>query len=107
MVFPLEELQHAENNPDFFQDCIILIFWNDVVAEFNESLLMKLLGEVYTYNSIDNVDINEDEIDYIPQEFLQSQMPSGLPPSKFNLKVGTLIILLRNLYPILAEFNGI
>lgn len=70
MVFLLEELQHAENNPGFFQDCVILTFWNDVVAEFNESFLMKLLGEVYIYNFINNIDINEDKIDYISQEFL-------------------------------------
>lgn len=68
---------------------------------------MKLLGEIYIYNFIDNMDINENKTDYIPQEFLQSQMPSRLPPSKFNLKVGTPIILFRNLYPALGECNGI
>ena len=69
------------------------------MAEFNESLLMKLPEEVHTYDSVDSVDINEDEIDHIPQEFLRSQIPSGLPPSKLNLKAGVPIILLRNLYP--------
>ena len=72
MVFPLEELQHAGNNPGFFRDRVILTFRNDVVAEFNESLLMKLPGEVHTYDSVDSVDINEDETDHIPQEFLRS-----------------------------------
>ena len=35
MVFPLKELQHAESNTGFFQDCVILTFRNDMVAEFN------------------------------------------------------------------------
>ena len=93
MVFLLEELQHARNYPSFFRDCIILIFWNDLLAEFNKSFLMKLPGEVYTCNSVDSVDINENEMDHIPQEFLQSQILSGLPLSKLNLKVGAPIIL--------------
>lgn len=42
------------------------------MAEFNKSLLMKLPGELHTYDSIDNVDINEDETNHIFQEFLQS-----------------------------------
>ena len=105
-VFPLEELQHAGNNPGFFRDRVILTFRNDVVAEFNESLLMKLPGEVHTYDSVDSVDINEDETDHIPQEFLRSQTPSGLPPSRLNLKVGAPIILFRNLYPASGECNG-
>ena len=106
LVFPLEKLRHAANNLGFFQDCVILTFRNDVVAEFNESLLMKLPGEVHTYDSVDSVDINEDETDHIPQEFLRSQILSGLPPSKLNLKVGAPIILLRNLYPASGECNG-
>ena len=106
MVFPLEELQHAGNNPGFFRDRVILPFRNNVVAEFNESLLMKLPGEVHTYDSVDSDDINENETDHIPQEFLRSQTPSGLPPSRLNLKVGAPIILLRNLYPASGECNG-
>ena len=76
------------------------------MAEFNYSLLMKLPGEVHIYDSVDSVDINEDETDHIPQEFLQSQTPSGLPPSRLNLKVGASIILLRNLYSASGECNG-
>ena len=91
IVFPLKELQHAGNNPGFFQDCVILTFQNDVMAEFNKSFLMKLPGEIHIYDSIHTVDINKDETDHIPQEFLQSQTPSGLAPSKLNLKVGALL----------------
>ena len=76
------------------------------MAEFNESLLMKLPGEIHIYDSVDSVDINQDKTDQIPQEFLRSQTPSGLPPSRFNLKVGAPIILLRNLYPASGECNG-
>lgn len=76
------------------------------MAEFNESLLTKLLRDVHTYDSIDSVDINKDGTDHIPQEFLRSQTPSGLPPSRLNLKVGTPIILLCNLYLALGDCNG-
>ena len=31
---------------------------------------MKFLDEIYIYNSVDNVDINENKIDHISQEFL-------------------------------------
>ena len=74
-IFPQEELQRAGNNPGFFRDRVILTFRNDVVAEFNESLLLKLPGEIHTYDSIDTVDINEDKTDHIPQEFLRSLTP--------------------------------
>lgn len=64
-IFPQEELQQARNNPGFFWDWVILTFRNDVVAEFNKSLLTKLPGEVYTYDSVDSMDINKDETDHI------------------------------------------
>lgn len=60
----------AGNNPGFFGDYVILTFENDVVAEFNESLLIKLAKEIHTYDSIDTVNINKNKYDYIPQEFL-------------------------------------
>ena len=43
LVFPNQELQLAGNNPLFFRDQVILTFCNNVVSEFNESLLTKLL----------------------------------------------------------------
>lgn len=43
-----------------------------MVVEFNKSLLMKLLEEVHTYESVENDNINEDKTDYISQKFLQS-----------------------------------
>lgn len=61
--------------------------------------------EIYTYDSIDSIDINEDETDHILQEFLQFLTLSGLSFSKLNLKVGALIILLCNLYPASKECN--
>ena len=68
--------------------------------------MTKLPGDVYIYNFVDRVDINEDGTDHIPQEFLRSQTPSGLPTSRLSLKVGAPIILLRNLYPASGEYNG-
>lgn len=70
MIFPLKELEYAGNYPGLFRDYIILTFWNDVLAEFNKSLLIELLGEIHIYDFIDNIDINEDNMDHISQEFL-------------------------------------
>ena len=75
------------------------------MAEFNKSLLMKWPGKVYTYDAIDNVDINKVKTDHISQEFLRSQIPSGLSHFKLNLKVGAFIILFCNLYLTSKEDN--
>lgn len=39
------------------------------MAEFNKSLLIKLLRKIHIYNFVDSIDINEDKIDHILQEF--------------------------------------
>lgn len=85
-VFPSVELQNSAQNATFFRDRAILTFRNDVVADFNQKLLDKLPGELYTYDSIDVVEDNAEERQHLPQEFLRSLMPSGLPPSTLCLK---------------------
>lgn len=72
MLFLLKNLQHTKNNFSFIWDCVIFTFWNNVIAEFNKYFLIKLSSEVYTYNFVDNVNVNENKTDYIPQQFLQS-----------------------------------
>lgn len=54
----------------FFQNHVILIIQNDVVAEFNKSFLIKLPGEVYIHNYIGSINMNEDKIHHIPQALL-------------------------------------
>lgn len=58
----------------------------------------KVIGDFKHYKSVDTVCNIEDTVHY-PQEFLNSLNPAGLPPHELKLKVGTPIMLLRNLSP--------
>ncbi|CAF4891106.1 unnamed protein product [Pieris macdunnoughi] len=69
-----------------------------VFNEINNLIMQKVPGEVKCYKSIDTVTNIEDAVHY-PQEFLNSLNPAGLPPHELSLKVGTPIMLLRNLRP--------
>ena len=57
-----------------------------------------LPSETKTYLSADSVncDDNEEAQNY-PMEFLNSLTPSGMPPHCLNLKVGSIVMLLRNI----------
>jgi hypothetical protein len=69
---------------------------NDIVRELNHTLLQSLPGQTITYKSIDTVPDIDNIVNY-PVEFLNSVIPSGMPPHKLELKEGTPIMLLRNL----------
>ncbi|XP_029636894.1 uncharacterized protein LOC115212194 [Octopus sinensis] len=64
--------------------------------DFNNILMNKLPGEIFTYNSIDIV---VDDIVNYPIEFLNSLQPHGTGPHRLRLKKWTRIMLLRNLTP--------
>lgn len=51
-----------------------------------------------TYLSIDSI-IDSDQTVIYPVEFLNTLVPSGLRPHKLQLKVGAIIMILRNLDP--------
>lgn len=68
------------------------------LIQLNNDVLSLVVGDEQTYASIDTIvsDDPNDEIDFQP-EFLHEQCPSGLPPHLLRLKVGAMILLLRNL----------
>ncbi|XP_050064807.1 ATP-dependent DNA helicase pif1-like [Aphis gossypii] len=76
----------------------ILAARNVNVNEINFHIQQILPGDLMSFKSIDTV-INENEIVNFPTEFLNSLDLPGMPPHNLQLKIGSSIILLRNLNP--------
>jgi ATP-dependent DNA helicase PIF1 len=76
----------------------ILTPHNDDALDVNEEVLNRLPGAVLTSHSIDGVECDDPmEAAHYPVEFLNSLTPSGMPVSKLRLKVGCVVMLLRNI----------
>lgn len=73
----------------------------------NDIIISKLPGQEKVYFSADqnmSDDIN-DQLNF-PVEFFNSLSPSGFPPHKLTLKVGTIVMLIKNLYRKKKLCNG-
>lgn len=88
----------STKTPSWFQERAILSPTNDQVYKINDMILLKFNAPTKVYYSIDTVLDAEEAIHY-PTEFLNYLSPSGTPPHKLILKIGSPIILLRNLSP--------
>ncbi|RCN29467.1 hypothetical protein ANCCAN_24774 [Ancylostoma caninum] len=71
---------------------------NDGVNKIDTEIQNQLRGPAATYESIDTVVDREQAVCY-PTEFLNSLESPGMPPHRLVLKVGSLIMLLRNMDP--------
>ncbi|EPB68564.1 hypothetical protein ANCCEY_12347 [Ancylostoma ceylanicum] len=106
VVASLEELVDkvfsdiSENfrNHQWLCDRAILAPMNESVNNINVQIQDQLPGSVTTYESIDTVVDSEQAVCY-PTEFLNSLEPPGMPPHRLILKVGSPIMLLRNIDP--------
>lgn len=83
---------------DWLCERAILTPKNDRAAIINDILLKSFQGEEMEYRSVDTVLQTDDAVHY-PVEFLNTLNPPGFPPHKLLLKIGTPIMLLRNLNP--------
>ncbi|XP_026471532.1 uncharacterized protein LOC113375801 [Ctenocephalides felis] len=81
---------------EWLQERAILAATNLDVHEINLKIQQILPGYEFTFKLVDTV-IDPDEIVNYPVEFLNSLDLPGMPPHKLLLKVGSPIILLRNL----------
>ena len=98
-VYPPALLQQVYTNLYIFYGRAILTVCNNTVAAINNTILHSLNGPKSVFYSIDTIeqdDLNTENTP--PLELLQSFNPTYLPPAWLCLKVGALIILLRNLY---------
>lgn len=94
---------HSGESSDFGK--AILCSTNQEALELNEKVLEILNGNCKEYRSIDSTE-EADEFGQYPMEFLNSLTPMGMPPHRLRLKIGAVIMLLRNLNTKLGLCNG-
>ncbi|KAL6557987.1 hypothetical protein OROMI_018337 [Orobanche minor] len=89
----------------------ILAPTNDIVEKINDHVMSKMSGEVVEYLSSDSICKTEEDMtdneDVFSPEFLNTIKCSGLPNHVIRLKVGCLVMLLRNIDQARGLCNGI
>ncbi|EAU86521.2 transcriptional factor B3 [Coprinopsis cinerea okayama7 len=90
----------------YFLDRMILAPRNADVSDLNEGILDKMAGQKRTYVSADELLTESSASHPVPIEFLRTVNASGLPPGELSMKLGSPLILLRNLSPKHGLCNG-
>ncbi|UYV70293.1 hypothetical protein LAZ67_7002421 [Cordylochernes scorpioides] len=86
---------------------VILTPKNTDSLEINEKVLDRLPNRSQCFLSVDSVECeNVEEQNNYPTEFLNSLTPTGMPPHRLNLKIGAIVMLLKNLNPKQGLCNG-
>lgn len=87
------------HDTDWLYERAILAPLNDTVDELNFLIQEKLIGvRSRTYLSRDQTVDPAEAVNY-PIEYINSVMVNGVPPHELVLKLGSVIMLLRNLRP--------
>jgi len=92
----------------YFLNCIILCPKNNQVHDINETNLQQFnpTAEIHILRSVDSMSKEDGMHHAYPVEFFQQLNAGGLPPALLCLKVGSPVILLRNLDPGEGLCNG-
>ncbi|KAK9714758.1 hypothetical protein RND81_06G117800 [Saponaria officinalis] len=102
-------LQSELWNPSYFQERAILAPTHEIVEVVNDYVLSLIPGDERLYLSFDEVskdDTNIGERDLYSTQFLNSIRCSGLLNHQLRLKVGAMVMLLRNIDQSRGLCNG-
>ena len=110
-VYSSESLIQALDNSSLLNKSAILTSKNSAVDSINEEVLKLMPEKPITLISADEADYlnkenNNNEVYRVSNEYLQTLNPGNFPPAKLTLKVGCIVMLLRNLNPQRGLCNG-
>ncbi len=94
------------SNSKYLVERAILTPKNVDVYAINTIIMNQFPGEAIEYFSADTIEEQTNSEHQYPMEFLNSLTIGGLPPHKLSLKIGSPIILLRNINPSDGLCNG-
>lgn len=94
-IYPSIEKNYL--NKTWLSERTILVTKNDVVKRINEKIQDMIPGEEKIYKSIDTMMNQDDNNLNFPTEFLNSLNPPGMSSHELKLKIGSPVILIRNL----------
>jgi ATP-dependent DNA helicase PIF1 len=102
LVFP--NLNENILDSTYITSRVLLSTRNNWVDMINVKMIDRFQGEHTVYYSFDSA--MDDPHNYYPPEFLNTLTPNGLSPHVLKLKIGCLVILLRNIDPANRLCNG-
>ncbi|XP_056697998.1 uncharacterized protein [Spinacia oleracea] len=102
LTFP--ELDLNNFSSDIFTTREILTPMNDDVYSINMDLIKKFLGVSVVYRSFNTM--LDKNCNVYPTEFINTPCPGGMSPHELTLKMGSPVILLRNVLPSSGLCNG-
>ncbi|XP_074323963.1 uncharacterized protein LOC141660881 [Apium graveolens] len=101
---------HNISSHEYHRSRVILTPTNIMVDEINTTALEKNQGMVYTYLSQDSIDdTGDDDNDFrsaFPVEYLNYVNMPCIPKHELKLKVGVVVMLMRNFNQIMGLCNG-
>ena len=108
--FTYPNLEASYSDPTYLRERAIIAPKNDTIDEINSRILSLVLGNEKVYLSSDTLVESSKEngnLDLLyPVEFLNSLQFKGIPHHKLMLKVGSPVMLLRNLNQSAGLCNG-
>ena len=97
-------------NPKYLRERAILTPTNQTVGHLNSLIVEMIPGDASTYYSVDSAeDFGGTDADLhaaFPIEYLNSLYVPGMPSHDLKLKIGTVVMLMRNLNQTLGPCNG-